>query len=171
MWVYRTRASFELTTESDTSLHEGYGSLGRSGTSSATLFPSSKSSLTMLVTERGSRSAPLAIKEGHNSMAMRPQSKWMQRKRNYNLKLEALPYMRIVDGEGISKDENKESGPRGQHRESVMQMLESFEKMMQLRMESCERLTRMVRNASTRELVVRNPNMMLEAESIDISLM
>ncbi|KAG2369573.1 hypothetical protein BDR07DRAFT_1190864, partial [Suillus spraguei] len=69
-------------------------------------------------------------------------SKWMKRKKAFGLKLEGIATTRGMPRGGIVKQ--RAPPPM----ESGVEILEMFERMMQARMESCERVTRMVRNAS-----------------------
>jgi len=64
---------------------------------------------------------------------------WMRRKKSFKLKLEGIS-IRGRRRHTFSGHEAPTSG---------IQMLELFENMMQARMESCERVTKLVRDAST----------------------
>jgi hypothetical protein len=76
-----------------------------------------------------------------------PPSRWMRRKKGFNLKLE-----------GISKPRKLPRTPRQPETPDLVakeHILELFEKMMEDRMESCQRVNRLVRSASHAYLPTR----------------
>lgn len=131
MWVYRTRASLELVLEA-----------APSAGSDATIS-STDSDLPM--DEEGCTS--LAVVRPQGSVKMEPTSPkgihtstlWMRRKKSFKLKLE-----------GISTRSRKRRTSQGQDVPPTpgVQILEVFENMMQARMESCERVSRLVKDAN-----------------------
>ncbi|KAH7916173.1 hypothetical protein BJ138DRAFT_1140351 [Hygrophoropsis aurantiaca] len=135
MWVYRTRAALEHSIQERANAAATHAASG-SDESSSPLSPDSQSTL----------SGETPIKEEPNTPSQIIDSKWFKRKRAFNLKLEGISITRAmptVNGGGITK--NKYSKGK---KDSGVHMLELFENMMKTRMESCERVTRMVRNAS-----------------------
>ncbi|KAG2042301.1 hypothetical protein BDR03DRAFT_945008 [Suillus americanus] len=135
MWVYRTRAQLEM------SLQE------RDASAAAATDDE----------EEREREEPDSAEETSET------TKWMKRKKAFGLKLEGIATTRGMPRGGIVKQRapppmlpafahSNQTG--GQHvlgssgREPGVEILEMFERMMQARMESCERVTRMVRNAS-----------------------
>ncbi len=65
---------------------------------------------------------------------------WMRRKQEFNLRLEGIRLKRTVNTQPVSRNLQIEK-PREQ-------ILEMFEKMMEARMESCQRVRRLVQDAS-----------------------
>ncbi|KAG1872732.1 hypothetical protein C8R48DRAFT_695471 [Suillus tomentosus] len=135
MWVYRTRAQLEMTLQE------------RDVSTVAT------------VDEEGEmeKEEPDSIEETSET------SKWVKRKKAFGLKLEGIATTRGMPRGGIVKQRapppmlpafahsNQTGGQPvlgSSGREPGVEILEMFERMMQARMESCERVTRMVRNAS-----------------------
>jgi len=68
-------------------------------------------------------------------------TRWMRRKREFNLRLEGIRSKRVHPLEIVQGQPSEELRPREQ-------MLEMFEKMMEERMESCQRVNRLVQEAS-----------------------
>ncbi|KAH7930744.1 hypothetical protein BV22DRAFT_1028195 [Leucogyrophana mollusca] len=133
MWVYRTRASLELTLQ-----ERANGSANHAASASDESSPLTSDT-------EGTLTGRTPIKEEPHTPSEAPDSKWYKRKRAFGLKLEGISVTRgmpTVNNGGIAKQKHN----RGR-REPSVQMLELFESMMQARMESCERVTRMVRNA------------------------
>ena len=62
---------------------------------------------------------------------------WMRRKQEFNLRLEGIRLKRTVDTQLVTRKQ--------QPREQILGM---FEKMMEARMESCQRVRRLVQDAS-----------------------
>ncbi|KAG2156183.1 hypothetical protein DEU56DRAFT_765938 [Suillus clintonianus] len=139
MWVYRTRAQLEM------SLQE------RDATAAAAATDDE---------EEMEKEEPDSAEETSEP------SKWSKRKKAFGLKLEGIATTRGMPRGGIVKQRvplpmlpafahsNQTHLSGGQPvlgasgREPGVEILEMFERMMQARMESCERVTRMVRNAS-----------------------
>ncbi|KAG2152373.1 hypothetical protein BD769DRAFT_1404792 [Suillus cothurnatus] len=134
MWVYRTRAQLEM------SLQE------RDASAAAATDEEEEME-----------------KEEPNSAESSVTTKWMERKKAFGLKLEGIATTRGMPRGGIVKQRapppmlpafahsNQTGGQPvlgSSGREPGVEILEMFERMMQARMESCERVTRMVRNAS-----------------------
>ncbi|EGN92999.1 hypothetical protein SERLA73DRAFT_190121 [Serpula lacrymans var. lacrymans S7.3] len=166
MWVYRTRASLELmvqgksfipdlgTSDDIVASSSTDPTISASPSSSSSTGPISESlsstTTTIAADEDDTHHMDMGVKQEPHSPSMNSpgQSKWMQRKKSYRLKLEGLSFTRVVGGR-VSKDRaNGSMVQRKQQRDSGVQILELFEKMMQARMESCERVTKMVRNAN-----------------------
>lgn len=132
MWVYRTRASLELVLEA-----------APSGASDTTLIATSESTATV---EKKEDSLNIVVHPRDN-IGMEaiyptnsPTTLWMRRKKSFKLKLE-----------GISMRGRKRQTITGQEAPHTpgVQMLELFENMMEARMESCERVSRMLREANS----------------------
>lgn len=129
MWCYRTRASLELVLEAAPSSVRD-SSISSSAESDAT-------------TEEGD--ATLALIRPHGIMKAESNSPsniqantlWMRRKKSFKLKLE-----------GISTRSRKRQTPQGQDAPPTpgVQILETFEALMQARMESCERVSKLMKN-------------------------
>lgn len=152
MWVYRTRAQLEM-------------SLQDRDVTAATQDE-----------EETTQEEPDSAEEGEEEEETLETTKWMKRKKAFGLKLEGISTTRgmpTVARGGVMKQrarssmmqqpmsvsfangsQTQTSGPQptlilgAGGREPGVQILEMFERMMQARMESCERVTRMVRNAS-----------------------
>jgi hypothetical protein len=132
MWVYRTRASLELVLEA-----------APSGASDSTLISTSESTATV---EEKKGSLSIVVHPHDNIGAVpiypinSPTTLWMRRKKSFKLKLEGIS-MR-------SRKRRTITGQEAPHTPGV-QMLELFENMMEARMESCERVSRMLREANS----------------------
>jgi hypothetical protein len=129
MWVYRTRASLELVLEA-----------APSG-GSDTYTSAAESDLT--TEEDGSTIATPAL--GGIKAELTPPSGardtlWMRRKKSFKLKLQGISTR--------GKPRHTTSGHEVPLTPGV-QILELFENMMQARMESCERVTKLVKDANT----------------------
>ncbi|OAX44529.1 hypothetical protein K503DRAFT_764943 [Rhizopogon vinicolor AM-OR11-026] len=148
MWVYRTRAQLEMSIQDR----------------DATAATQDE--------EETAQEEPDSAEEEETSET----TKWMKRKKAFGLKLEGISTTRgmpTVGRSGVMKQrarssmmqqpmpvsfahssQTQTSGPQptlilgAGEREPGVQILEMFERMMQARMESCERVTKMVRNAS-----------------------
>lgn len=152
MWVYRTRAQLEMSFQN------------RDAT--AATAPTQDEVETL-------QEEPDSAEEEETS----EMTKWTKRKKAFGLKLEGISTTRgmpTVARGGVGKQrarssmmqqpmtasfahssQTQTSGPQPSlilgagEREPGVQILEMFERMMQARMESCERVTRMVRNATS----------------------
>ncbi|KAG2757392.1 hypothetical protein P692DRAFT_20824797 [Suillus brevipes Sb2] len=137
MWVYRTRAQLEMTLQE------------RDASAAAAADEEEE--------EEMEKEEPDSAEETSET------SKWMKRKKAFGLKLEGIATTRGMPRGGIVKQRvpppmlpafvhsNQTGGQPvlgSNGREPGVEILEMFERMMQARMESCERVTRMVRNAS-----------------------
>ncbi|KAG0709764.1 hypothetical protein DFH29DRAFT_885709 [Suillus ampliporus] len=148
MWVYRTRAQLEMSLQDRDAC----------AAAAATQDDDEEEEEEM-------------EKEEPNSAE---ETSWMKRKKAFGLKLEGIattrgmlrggivkqrartPIMRQPMSAGFAQSSQTQISGGGQPtlmlgaggREPGVEILEMFERMMQARMESCERVTRMVRNAS-----------------------
>ena len=128
MWCYRTRASLELILEPAPS----------------TVRDSSITSSTESDTTAEEGDTSLAVVRPHGIVKTEPTSPanmqattlWMRRKRSFKLKLE-----------GISTRSRKRRTAKGQDAPPTpgVQILEMFERLMQARMESCERVSKLMK--------------------------
>ncbi|KAG1752661.1 uncharacterized protein EDB91DRAFT_1103721 [Suillus paluster] len=146
MWVYRTRAQLEM------SLQERDASAAAAAT-------------------QDEEDMEKEEEEPDSAEETSETTKWMKRKKAFGLKLEGIattrgmprggimkqrPILRQPISAGFAHSNQTQISGSGQPtlvlgaggREPGVEILEMFERMMQARMESCERVTRMVRNAS-----------------------
>lgn len=129
MWVYRTRAQL------DGALHNNPQSSLPSPSSSSSHSPLPDSDPIKL--ERVT--SPPVSPTQHSS-------RWVNRKKGFKLRLDGLsPKHRRT----ISSADDTELCPPKEH------ILDMFEKMMEARMESCQRVNRLVRNANRADLHLR----------------
>jgi len=138
MWVYRTRAHLEFALDVMPTPSARQNIYSPTSASSPSETPSSTMSAVQTPVSASISSSPMStpIKEEPTSPA--PISKWMRRKKSFGLRLEGI---RPVMSGGVSK--KRASRPR-----TGVFLLEQFESMMKTRMESCERISNMVRNAN-----------------------
>lgn len=137
MWVYRTRASLELVLEA-----------APSGASDSTLVSTSETTAGTGAVDEKEGDLSIVV-HPHNIAAEpihpanSPATLWMRRKKSYKMKLE-----------GIAMRGKKRQAIAGQEASQTpgVQMLELFENLMESRMESCERVSRMLRDANTSNL-------------------
>lgn len=80
-----------------------------------------------------------------SSLSPRGQTRWMRRKKGFKLRLEGIRTRRIINTQSSSQGQQDELQPREQ-------ILEMFEKMMEARMESCQRVNKLVREANRASL-------------------
>lgn len=138
MWVYRTRAVLE---EAFADLPAITPSAPKPDTPEDNPLPSPPDSSSSSPASSSSPDVP--DKDSTDDAACpRPAqlpSRWMRRKRGFKLKLE-----------GISKPKRSHKPlPRDQRDQDAKEhILQLFEKMMEDRMESCQRVNKLVRNAS-----------------------
>ena len=78
------------------------------------------------------------------SLACPPSSRWMRRKNVMRLKID-----------GIAVHQRKRRPVRASHTEPGARLLEMFSELMDSRMESCQRVQRLVRNANRADLYMR----------------
>lgn len=74
------------------------------------------------------------------------QTRWMRRKKGFKLRLDGIRPRRV-----ISVDQSRQPGYL--HRRE--QLLEIFEKMMESRVESCQRISKLIRDANRADLYYR----------------
>jgi hypothetical protein len=132
MWVYRTRAVLEEAFDAPPAITP---SAPNSEMRDENPLPSpSGSSSSSLSSE-----ASTTENEGESSRTGQVQSRWMRRKRGFNLRLE-----------GITKPKrfSKPLQMDHQDQDAKEHILQLFEKMMENRMESCQRVNKLVRNAN-----------------------
>jgi len=158
MWVYRTRAMLEeafpnpphhqLSMEPGSSGSNGMGVgapsslgdhgghlMGSSPVTAGTRFEDSSSSSSM---------------DGPSTSGGQPTSRWMRRKKGFKLRLDGIRTRRVINTQAAAASGGEEEGV--QPRE---QLLEMFEKMMESRMESCQRVNKLVRDANRAHLHYR----------------
>ncbi|KAI6047430.1 hypothetical protein EDC04DRAFT_2552924, partial [Pisolithus marmoratus] len=157
MWVYRTRAQLEMdmmqrveeaaANDAVSATGEAENDSRRSGSGSASPHQNTSQSPPQAQLDSQAPQQPSATSPQGTSPS--PPTKWLKRKKAFGLRLE-----------GISTSRGNLNRPRpypphpiplvlgAGGREPCVQILEMFEKMMQARMESCERVTRMVRTAT-----------------------
>lgn len=129
MWVYRTRASLEMVLEAAPSTSSG--SVESSVETDSALGDETASAMAtrMMGAVKAEPMSPTSL---NNTL-------WMRRKKGFKLKLE-----------GISTRAKRRRTNQGQEAPSTpgVQMLELFENMMKDRMESCERVSKLVKESS-----------------------
>lgn len=129
MWVYRTRASLELVLEAAPSAGSD---ATMSSTGSDMTMDSEEGGTTLAILPRGRVKA-----EPTSPADLRATTLWTRRKKGFKLKLEGIS-MRSRKRQVHGQDAPPTQG---------VQILELFENMMQTRMESCERVSRLVKDA------------------------
>ena len=134
MWCYRTRASLELILEPGPSTASD-GSITSSAESDATAEEGDTPSLAVVRPHGNIKAEPASPTN------MQATTLWMRRKRSFKLKLE-----------GISTKSRKRRTAKGQDAPPTpgIQILEMFERLMQARMESCERVSKMMKTNANR---------------------
>ncbi|TFK29376.1 hypothetical protein FA15DRAFT_752826 [Coprinopsis marcescibilis] len=139
MWVYRTRAELDGYPKADASA------------SAVTPTPSTppEDHATIAKVEE-TNDLPDAESSGSAKNITSASSRWSKRKKGFKLRLE-ISQPRIASTVHPVAASSSRSGsiPQREH------ILEMFEKMMESRMESCERLNRLVRNANRAHLFHR----------------
>jgi hypothetical protein len=134
MWVYRTRAALENAFQDSPSsdFEAGQDTLPS---------PQSESDLPLDSENEPSDDAPSAS-------PTKPNSRWLHRKRGFKLKLNGV-------GRHRQATTLKPLNLNATQQEIIPQreqILEMFEKIMEARMESCQRLNKLVRNANRADL-------------------
>lgn len=141
IWVYKTRASlseisYSPSSQSDSSSNESQSSASPSPPSSVD---------TDIVKSEPMPSPPIPPSRSSSS------SRWSHRKRGFKLRLDGIASARRrASPLHRSQSASARRGPNP--REHI---LELFEKMMESRMESCERVNRLVKNANRADLYTR----------------
>ncbi|KAJ8523419.1 hypothetical protein ONZ45_g131 [Pleurotus djamor] len=148
MWVYRTRAELEEalqnTQPSDCS------TVSQLDNSTIHTLPSPSLSTIASTLENGVPADTILVKAESSSDISRPSSpipsntRWNRRKRAFKLRLDNL----------APKPRRTPAPPRPSDEPSV-RILEMYESMMSARMESCQRINRMIRNANRADLHIR----------------
>lgn len=146
IWVCKARASLEEATKtSDSAADQSY----EAASPASTTTTSSSSDVDFTIkSEADSNSLP-----GSPLLPSRA-SLWSRRKRGFNMRLDRLstpppnrrstpPYWNPNHSSSLGSSQTRE------------RILEMFEKMMEARMESCERVNRLVRNANRVDLYSR----------------
>ena len=127
MWVYRTRAMLEEA------------------------FPNPSVGMDPTIQSiSASSSPPMGNDEAPtNEPPPSHQTRWSRRKKGFKLRLDGIRPKRVVSA--IPVDQN--SQPEYIHPRE--QLLEMFEKMMESRMESCQRINKLIRDANRANLRYR----------------
>ncbi|KAJ3517986.1 hypothetical protein NLJ89_g151 [Agrocybe chaxingu] len=77
-------------------------------------------------------------------------TRWMRRKRGFKLRLDGIRNRRVISTQPVGQGQGQEQGYEElQPRERILEM---FDKMMESRMESCQRVTKLVRDANRANL-------------------
>jgi hypothetical protein len=129
MWVYRTRASLELVLETDS---------GDSVTSASEPDLPTAEDENSISNAAAKQALDNVNPKSMSAPALRT-TLWMRRKRGFKLKLEGISTR--GKRRRIDLDHEAQSAPG-------VQILERFEKMIKDRMESCERVSKMVKGAN-----------------------
>ncbi|KAF5363650.1 hypothetical protein D9756_000492 [Leucocoprinus leucothites] len=141
MWVYRTRAVLE----------EAFDNLPAvtPSASKENPLPSPSASSSPSAATPESSSSDQSTEHAAEPKSPRPgqlPSRWMRRKRGFNLRLEG-----IAKPKRLSKPLRRNQ----QDQDAKEHILELFEKMMEDRMESCQRVNKLVRSANRAYLASR----------------
>ncbi|KAL0949408.1 hypothetical protein HGRIS_009470 [Hohenbuehelia grisea] len=138
MWVYRTRAQLEEEEDSDPSDCSNVGQ-SESSRHALTLPPLSTTSRsdTIDTTLRG---------PGRPSTPTQSASRWSRRKKAFKLRLDNLKPQHnrralLEQSVAMHKAQTDES-------QSSVRILEMYDTMLESRMESCQRINRLIRNAN-----------------------
>ncbi|TFK43411.1 hypothetical protein BDQ12DRAFT_674932 [Crucibulum laeve] len=144
MWVYRTRATLENAfadppLQQNITHNQPHAYPLSSPTASS--LPSSASDFSGFERDEGSSATP----------EQQP-TPWMRRKKGFKLRLDGLAprNRRVISTHPV--DQHQPVQENSQPREHI---LELFEKMMESRMESCQRVNKLVRNANRANLHIR----------------
>ncbi|RDB22802.1 hypothetical protein Hypma_010046 [Hypsizygus marmoreus] len=94
-------------------------------------------------------SPPIESASGSYSQSTQS-SRWLRRKKGFKLRLDSVD-RKFIGSAGTHKPMSHIASRRQNHpqRERILEM---FEKMMEARMESCQRVNRMIRNANRADL-------------------
>lgn len=133
MWVYRTRASLELA------FHDAPASTNEPADTS----PPTPASVPPAEEGESAVKAEPGTPPPMSPAQQTQQNRWLRRKRGFKLKLDGIP------------SRNRQGRPKSELPQSGVQILEMFEDMMESRMESCQRVNKLVRNANRADLHVR----------------
>ena len=135
MGVYRTRASLELVLEA-----------APTAGSDSTLV-STLEAATAMEDDDNDKGTMSAVRGGAKADSLASTSEsptlWMRRKKSFKLKLEGISMRGTKRRTAIGQETPQTPG---------VQLLELFENMMEARMESCERVSRMVREVEMADL-------------------
>ncbi len=145
-WVHHTRAALELALTKGIDAPAAVDAPSPSSSQGALSPASSTLSDTTLV------DAPIVKKEPETapspplslSLSRPPSTRWMRRKNNMRLKLDSL-----------SLQSRKRRPMHASPTEPGARLLEMFSELMDARMESCQRVQRMVRSANRADLYMR----------------
>ncbi|PFH52838.1 hypothetical protein AMATHDRAFT_1880 [Amanita thiersii Skay4041] len=133
MWVYRTRATLEHAFQDDPS---------PCGDECSIQPPAENRSLDSSARQKHKRS------RSDTASSDQPASRWMHRKKRFKLRLDGLSPRHKHTATPVSQ-----SPKPGLHtREHI---LELFDKMIEARMESCQRVNQLVRNANRADIHFR----------------
>ena len=145
-WVHHTRAALELTITKgiDAPSRPGLPSPASSSSSSLEGALSPASSTTSDATAVDVPIIKMEPEPSPPSLLLPPSTRWMRRKNMMRLKID-----------GISVDRRKRRPSRAPQTEPSARLLEMFSELMDARMESCQRVQRMVRNANRADLYMR----------------
>ena len=119
MWVYRTRAMLEEAFPNPT-----------------VMDPTTQSNLASSSPPAKNDEAPI------NEPLPSRQTRWTRRKKGFKLRLNGIRPKRVVSAIPVDQVRQLE------HLHPRDQLLEMFEKMMESRMESCQRINKLVRDAN-----------------------
>ncbi|KAF8974441.1 hypothetical protein BDZ97DRAFT_1911623 [Flammula alnicola] len=77
-----------------------------------------------------------------NPQNRQPASRWMRRKKGFKLRIDGIRAKRVINTQPVGQTQQSDDRPPREH------ILEMFEKMMEARMESCQRVNKLVREAN-----------------------
>lgn len=159
MWVYRTRAALDLACELQQPLAIA-NVQSELSTSTSTSTPSTELQLHLprLPAPEEEPDPPeddVRVKDEPSSpppLHMVPASTWQRRKSNFKLDLSGVSTHRKVKHHAVGGTVARRDGEGGDARGEILAL---FERMMESRMESCERVNRLVRRANRAQLHAR----------------
>ncbi|KAF8897665.1 hypothetical protein BD779DRAFT_1667606 [Infundibulicybe gibba] len=145
MWVYRTRAALEQAFD-DLPPVPGTSSAADVSNliaSSSLPSPSAEPETRVKEEEEGPDSPPASALTESNS-------RWLRRKKGFKLRLDGLsPNTKRILTTHVDGANHPRCEMAAQPKERILEM---FEKIMESRMESCQRVNRLVRNANRAQL-------------------
>jgi hypothetical protein len=152
MWVYRTRASLEEAFQDPPS---STGSTSGQPGDTAFTLPSPSSLAPPVEVESALAKTEPPSGSPHTSPTQ-PPTRWLRRKKGFKLKLDGIgPRNKRTLSSQPGNQTDQYHSPDAPNSQSGVRILEMFENMMEARMESCQRVNRLVRKANRADLHAR----------------
>ncbi|PPQ83276.1 hypothetical protein CVT25_004017 [Psilocybe cyanescens] len=134
MWVYRTRATLEDAFQSPPIMEDR---------------PQLNSDDNSVSTNDEEADGYINSQSPSSSRAENQQpTRWNRRKRGFKLRIDGIRHKRVISTQPVGEPQSEQLPPR----EHILQM---FEKMMESRMESCQRVNKMIQDANRANLHLR----------------